>query len=304
MKLETHITPKTITAIYEHYIESRKNGHRPHLGGSQIGHHCDRALWYQFRHAWSPSFPGRILRLFETGDLEEIRIVRNLRDVGVEVWEIDPETGEQINFTDHGGHFGLSLDGIGKGFQESKVPHVLEFKTANTKSFKKMKAEGLEKANPQYWSQVQIGMHYAGLTRAFFFMTCKETDDIHGERVHYDKAAALKLVARAEHVIFTNTPPAKIAETDDWWQCKFCDYRFVCQRGAIPEVNCRTCAHSTPEKEGGWSCAVDGGMETCKRHLFRPDMMPGEVVDAGDDWVEYDDGIRNQGNSLELFDAD
>jgi hypothetical protein len=40
-----------------------------------------------FRHAWSPNFEGRMLRLFETGDREEDRIVANLRAVGVTVWE-------------------------------------------------------------------------------------------------------------------------------------------------------------------------------------------------------------------------
>jgi hypothetical protein len=111
---------ETIDAIYQHYKEKRKNEHRPHLGGSQIGNECSRALWYQFRHAWSPNFEGRMLRLFETGDREEDRIVANLRAVGVTVWEKDPETGMQVRFEACGGHFAMSLDGFGEGFKESK----------------------------------------------------------------------------------------------------------------------------------------------------------------------------------------
>ena len=86
MDLTAYATPKTIEAIYQHYKDKRKNEHRPHLGGSQIGNECSRALWYQFRHAWTPLFEGRLLRLFETGDREEDRIVSNLRAVGVKVW--------------------------------------------------------------------------------------------------------------------------------------------------------------------------------------------------------------------------
>ena len=71
MNLEQYATPATIEAIYKYYKDKRKNDHRPHLGGSQIGNECSRALWYQFRHAWSPRFDGRMLRLFETGDREE-----------------------------------------------------------------------------------------------------------------------------------------------------------------------------------------------------------------------------------------
>ena len=61
----------------------RKNDHRPQLvGGSQIGNECSRALWYQFRWAWSPDFDGkRMLRLFETGDREEDRVLENLKAI-------------------------------------------------------------------------------------------------------------------------------------------------------------------------------------------------------------------------------
>ena len=82
--------------------------------------------------------------LFETGDREEDRVVSNLRAVGVKVWEKDPETGKQIRFTECGGHFALSLDGVGEGFKESDTPHTLEFKTMNEKNFKAMKNLGLQ----------------------------------------------------------------------------------------------------------------------------------------------------------------
>jgi len=46
-------------------------------------------------------------------------------------------------------------------------------------------------------------------------------------------------------------------------------------------------------------------MKTCDKHVFRPDMMPWEVHDAGQGWVEYvtTDGeiIRNEGNSYKLW---
>ena len=150
MKLETHTTPETIKRIFDNYTAKRKNEHRPHLGGSQIGNDCARALWYQFRWAWTPKFEGRMLRLFETGDREEDRIVRNLRDIGVTIWDKDPETGKQIRFEACGGHFALSLDGVGEGFAESKEPHTLEFKTMNTKTFRALTNKGLEEVKPIY----------------------------------------------------------------------------------------------------------------------------------------------------------
>lgn len=308
MNLEKHTTPETIRRIYEHYQNKRKNEHRPHLGGSQIGNECSRALWYQFRHAWSPNFDGRLLRLFETGDREEDRIVRNLRDIGVKVWDKDPETGRQIRFEACGGHFALSLDGVGEGFPESGQPHTLEFKTMNTKKFKALKAKGLQEVIPVYWAQCQVGMHLSNIDRCAFIVVCKETDELYMERIKYDTAESIKLIAKAESIVFSDNPPPRLSEEPSDWRCKFCPYWAVCHGCKIPEANCRTCAHSTAERDGTWSCAKghDFG-EICQDHLFNPEVMPKdlEVQDARMGWVEYldiDTGevIRNFQNSEEM----
>lgn len=310
MNLEQHTTPETIRRIFAHYQSKRKNEHRPHLGGSQIGRECSRALWYQFRWAWTPKFEGRMLRLFETGDREEDRIVRNLRDIGVTVWERDPETGKQVRFEACGGHFALSLDGVGEGFAESSVPHTLEFKTMNTKNFKALQNMGLQKAQPVYWAQCQIGMHLSKLDRCYFFAVCKETDAIYGERVKYDSAEGMMLIAKAENIVFDENPPPRLSDEPSDWRCKFCPYWAICHGCKIPEVHCRTCAHSTPERDGTWSCAR-GHMvqDPCKEHLFIPQIMPKgwEVISGDADRVEYHDedgeAIVNERNSQQLFDA-
>lgn len=311
MDITGSTTPETIKRIFEHYQAKRKGEHRPHLGGSQIGRECDRALWYQFRWAWTPYFEGRMLRLFETGDREEDRVVRNLRDVGVTVWDRDPDTGRQVRFEACGGHFALSLDGVGEGFAESKKPHTLEFKTMNTKSFRKVSEDGLQKANAIYWAQCQIGMHLSKLDRCYFFAVCKETDAIYGERIRYDPAEGIKLEAKANRIVFAPLPPSRITEDPSDWRCKFCPYFAVCQGNKIPEVHCRTCAHVTPERDGSWSCAQGNKVgEVCQSHLFIPQMMPKdlEVKDAGADWVDYLDQLtgqteRNKNNSQAMFDG-
>lgn len=311
MDLTGYTTPKTIQAIYDHYKASRKGGHRPHLGGSQIGQECSRALWYQFRHCATPDFDGRQLRLFETGDREEGRIVANLRAAGVTVWDRDPETGKQIRFTACDGHFALSLDGVGEGFAESSKPHTLEFKTMNDKNFAALKKDGLQKSKPVYWAQCQVGMHLAGLERCYFIAVNKNTDEIYGERVTYDAAEGMKLVAKADSIIFADKPPAKISNDPSFFGCKFCDYQAICHQGQPPEVNCRTCAHATPEREGDgkWSCAKGHKMGgPCLEHLFNPYALAWTITDAGNDWIEYEtehgEVIRNhEGNSQQIKDA-
>lgn len=301
MDLTDSVTPEIIRKIYQGYEERRKNEHRPHLGGSQIGNECSRALWYQFRWFDTPKFDGRMLRLFETGDREEDRIVANLRAAGVKVWDRDPDTGKQVRFEAHGGHFALSLDGVGEGFPESSAPHTLEFKTMNDKNFKAISRDGLQKSKPVYWAQCQVGMHLSGLDRCYFIAVNKNTDEMHGERVKLDKAEAMKLIAKAGEVIFSDKPPSKLSNDPSYFMCRFCTFKDVCHSGKPPEVNCRTCAHATPEKDGTWSCAAGKGMQVCEEHLFNPYGMPWEVVDAGSDFVEYQtehgEIIRNQGNS-------
>ena len=309
MDLDKYAKLPTVTAIFDHYEKTRKNGNRPHLGGSQIGKDCDRAIWYSFRWAWAEPIEGRICRLFETGDLEETRLIKNLRDVGCTVWDRDPDTGRQVHFTAHGGHFGISLDGVIEGLRESAQPHVLEFKTMNDKNFKACSARGVELTQPVYWVQVQVGMHLSGLKRALFMAVNKNTDEIYGERIKYDEAVALKAMARAEAIIFSDTPPGKIGPDESFWGCKFCSFVNVCHRGQLPDVNCRTCAHSTAEQDGTWSCARHGetapGQLGCDDHIWNNHIMPWEVSDAGDDWIEYTtehgEVIRNHpGTSKEL----
>ena len=308
MNLEPHTTPATIRAIFEHYRTARPFQHRPHLGGSQIGNSCERALWYQFRWMARPDFPGRVLRLFETGDREEFRLIENLRAVGVQVWARDPDTGAQFRAEEHGGHFALSVDGVGSGFEESNQSHLLEFKTMNQKAFDHISKHGLEKSKPIYWAQVQVGMHLMGLERAYFLAVNKNTDDIYGERVKLRVVEAQALLEKAGRIIFAEAPPAKLSDDPAWYECKWCDHRAVCHEQALPEINCRTCAHVTANSDGGWTCArhqenrdTEAQRAGCEAHVWNPHAMPFEPSDAGPDWIDYvidNQTWRNKGREI------
>lgn len=124
------VVSPTREAIFAAYEADARQGFRPHLGASLIGKPCERSLWYDFRWTTVAQHPGRLLRLFETGQLEETRIVRNLRRTGATVLEVDPETGRQWRVEAHGGHFGGSLDAVALNLLEApRTWHVLEFKT-------------------------------------------------------------------------------------------------------------------------------------------------------------------------------
>ena len=281
----------TRKAIFEHYEKTADRQGRPHLGASEIGHECDRYLWLSFRWAKPADFDGRMLRLFDTGNHQEPRLIADLRNIGVEVWDKD-EDGNQWRYKAAGGHFAGSLDGVGLGLPEApKTPHLLEFKTANAKSFAAMAKKGVKESKPQHWLQMQIYMGWANLTRAMYLMVNKDTDEIHAERIEFDQDAFDRALQRAERIITSPEPAVTLAEDATNFTCKFCQYKHQCYGTEAPAVSCRTCAHSTPEMDGDgrWSCAqgnpdmdVSAQRAGCGEHRHIPTLLGrfAELMDA------------------------
>jgi len=290
------IQSPTIEAVYRHYeTENEKEPRRTYLGGSIIGEECSRALWLNFRWADEPKFPGRILRLFETGHLSEARIIANLRAIGCEVWDKDPETDEQFRYSTLGGHLSTGADGIVLGLLESpKTPHLFEGKTKNKRLYAVLKKDGIE---DKHVAQMQLLMGMAKLKRAVYIVQNKDTDDLHLERIKFESKRYKALLLKAERIIFADSPPMRIAEDPASWLCKWCDYSDVCWGRKVAAYNCRTCAHSTPLREGGWDCAKD---ESCENHLFIPPLLDwaGQPVDGGEGWVEYEKFINCAGEGF------
>ncbi|WP_085440274.1 oxidoreductase [Magnetofaba australis] len=279
---------RTVTAIYHAYESAADDGFRPHLGASLIGKECERALWYDFHWVTRSQFAGRILRLFQTGHLEEPRLVADLRRIGVTVMDLNPQSGRQWQVKAHGGHFGGSLDAVAMGVPEApKTWHVCEFKTHNAKSFKALVDKGVEEAKPQHYAQMQIYMHLFEMERALYLSVCKDSEELYAERVCVDHDLAQRLLEKAGRIIFSPHPPVRLHEDPSWWQCKLCDHHAICHEGAFAEINCRTCLHSTAEADGRWSCAqhqivlsAPAQKQGCNQHLYIPDLVPGKQTDV------------------------
>jgi hypothetical protein len=285
------------------YHESKQDWMRPHLGASVIGKQCMREIWYGFRWVKKPNFTGRMLRLFETGQLAEDRLFSELKAIGIKVYGQQKEV-KIIS------HFSGSVDGIGEGFSESKAPHLLEVKTANQKSFDDMVKLGVQKSKPQHFDQMTVYMGGLKLDRAYYFCINKNTDDIYAERIKFDKELYHSLVIKADFIIKNDTPPMRIQDNPARFDCKFCEYKMLCHSNDKPEVNCRTCIHSTPEPDGSWSCIQDGQKmvidfdwqkEACEHHLFIPELLNREIAEAGKDFITYDNGWKNCRNSKEYM---
>lgn len=269
---------------------------RSHLGASLIGNQCDRALWLGFRWATMVQHEGRILRLFQRGDREENVFSELLGKIGVTVYQGD-DSG-QFRISDHGGHFGGSMDGAGLGIPEApKTWHLLEYKTHNDKSFKKLVKDGVAKAKPEHYVQMQVYMRKGGLTRALYCAVNKNDDTLYFERVKLEPQRADAYIARAGQIIASDRMPVGISTDPAWFECKFCDHQAVCHKNAIPVPNCRTCLHSTPEMDGDgrWTCdhhkcdLTDADqLNGCPDHKYIPDLLQwAEIQDAFENGVSY-----------------
>lgn len=253
------------------------DGHRTHLGASQIGHECDRYLYNVFHWVKKEQFSGRMQRLFQRGHLEEPRFITYLRGIDFNIALID----EQDKVYAVNGHFGGSLDGQGKGRppqqyidlfpQLANLPgFLLEFKTNGTGGgFDKLLKQGVAVAKEVHYDQMCVYGYGWGYEYAIYLNTNKNDDDLHVEVVRLDFDRAKSRIARADKVINSPKPPDKIASTEAYVTCKYCNFMPVCHRGELPEKNCRSCEFSQPIADKKWFC-----------HRWK-DNLPTEVIAVG-----------------------
>ena len=295
----------------------RNTPHRPHMGCSIIGHPCDRNIWLTWRWAKAPAFPGRILRVFNTGQREEGRLVQDLRDCGIEIFTTDGDSDKQIAVSAHDGHLAGSVDGIGRGFVEApKSWAVLECKTHNNKSFAKLQKEGVRASKFQHYVQMQMYMGLLDIERAMYLAQNKDSDDIYSEWIHFDRDCFDQHMERAKSLLKMTSPPQRLSEDPSWYECKWCDNYTLCHGEQIADVNCRTCCYSSPAPGGQWYCDINAKFidteeqrRACDEHLYIPPLIPyAKPSDGGEGYVEYEkpDGTKftngpGHWSSRELF---
>lgn len=240
---------------------------RGYLGLSSIGDPCWRKLWYGFHFVVRPGepLPIRKSRIFKRGDLEEARVVEELKAVGMRVSKMVAGVREELFGTvgeDQEGLKGFAGHALGHPdgrvlgvIEAPKTEHLLEIKTAKDSTFKKYKKEkSVKKVNANYYGQLQSYMEKMGLTRALFIVTNKDNEERYYERVKFNKEDAADFKRKEQIIVTSLEPLKKVTENKNWFSCKWCEDYQVCHHGAEPDKNCRTCEYSDIEDAGRWSC--------------------------------------------------
>ncbi len=89
------------------------------IGASSLGTSCDRQIWLTLRWASPPETPsGRQLRVFERGNLEEERVIADLRRAGIEV------SREQERFALAGGWLRGKVEGSAGASSRRRRPSM------------------------------------------------------------------------------------------------------------------------------------------------------------------------------------
>ena len=263
------LAKRILEEIDEYCIRTYDGGHRSHLGASLIGRECKRYLWYVFRWCLHEKTTGRQQRLFNRGHREEARFIEWLEGIGFKVWfenrdEGPNEKGEfpQYRISDVMGHFGGSLDGIAVLPERYGIaePVLLEFKTNGTGAgFNKLADDGMPIAKPEHFAQTSTYGKKYNFRYCVYLNINKNDDSLHIEVVKLNHNLGEQMIMKAEQIIMSQTAPARLSDNPTFHKCGYCHMKEVCHKGAVVEVNCRSCAFARPVENAEWFCEVHNG---------------------------------------------
>ena len=285
----------------------KEDPHRSHFGFSNVGETCARKLWYSWKWALVKTFSPRILRLFNRGHTEEARFLAMLVAAEFEV-HFETEEGGQFRISDHNGHAGSALDGVVVGIPDLPpgTAAILEMKTHNDKSYKKLVRVGVREEFWKHYVQMQIYMRKYDLQWALYMAVNKNDDDLYCELISFDAPVADRYIERAGMILNSENAPPRINDSPGWFECKYCDYKKLCHNVVLPEINCRTCLQSTTVEDAKWHCVYYNmeinkyrQLKGCSSHLFIPSLLNGAELTDG----EFDEGwmkIKWCGQELHL----
>jgi hypothetical protein len=208
--------------LNDHYQQQYKP--RNYLGLSQIGHHCPVWLWLTYNKYPQPIPDGKLLRLFDHGNLVEDWIIKDLKKLGMNVISNQKEIMFEHNGIKLYGH----IDGVISGLKENSKIHLLECKSCNDKKFNELlKLSSYEQWNEQYKVQVHVYMLGLELDRCLAVVYNKNDSRIYSERIKLDKEFAVRKLENVFRIISGERPERKCPRAD-WYEAKWCQYYGEC----------------------------------------------------------------------------
>lgn len=219
---------------------------RSYLGGSRLGHACERALQFEFVKApkdEGADFDGRLLRIFGIGHALEDVAVAWLRGAGFDLYTRrgGSEHGDQFGFSVAGGRIRGHVDGVfagGPTIPGMAFPALWECKTMNAKAWRETSSKGVAVAKPIYAAQIAVYQAYMDASvpgvadnPALFTAINKDTAELHHELVPFNAELAQRMSDRAVRILAATDAGEllpRVAAQADHFECRFCPWAKRC----------------------------------------------------------------------------
>ena len=234
-----------VNALVDAALEAERAATPPrdYLGGSRLGHACERALQFEFTATpkdEGEEFTGRSLRIFAIGHALEDLAIRWLRAAGLDLYTRKADGG-QFGFAVAGGRVRGHVDGIVAAAPVAlglRLPALWECKTMNAKNWRDTVARGVVVAKPVYAAQIALYQAYMEATvpgisaaPALFTAINKDTAELHHELVPFDAALAQRMSDRGVRILQATDAGEllpRVATTSDFFECRFCPWAERC----------------------------------------------------------------------------
>ena len=234
-----------VNALVDAALEAERAATPPrdYLGGSRLGHACERALQFEFTATpkdEGEEFTGRSLRIFAIGHALEDLAIRWLRAAGLDLYTRKADGG-QFGFAVAGGRVRGHVDGIVAAAPVAlglRLPALWECKTMNAKNWRDTVARGVVVAKPVYAAQIALYQAYMEATvpgisaaPALFTAINKDTAELHHELVPFDADLAQRMSDRGVRILQATDAGELlplVATTPDFFECRFCPWSERC----------------------------------------------------------------------------
>lgn len=214
--------------IDKYYLDKEKDKDRKppkHFYISQAGK-CPRHIFFKFKNVPEKELEPHILRLFDHGDHMHQLIMSALtstRDIHVVASEVKIPPQELVS--------GRADAVISDGNQL----YVLDIKSMNSIIFRSM-----EEPKPENVQQLQLYLYYFKISKGILLYVNKDNLQLKEYIFDYNLEEAKMLINEMmllRKQIDTNIIPKRLISYPNDWQCRYCQYKSVCDMAASGEMN-------------------------------------------------------------------
>jgi len=211
--------------IDKYYLDRQKSREQTHFYISQAGK-CPRHIFFKFKNVPEKELEPHILRLFDHGDHMHQLIMSALlstRDIHVVASEVKIPPQELIS--------GRADAVISDGNQL----YVLDIKSMNSMVFKAM-----QEPKPENIQQIQLYLYYFKIPKGILLYVNKDNLQLKEYIFDYNPSEAKKLIDEMtilKNQIDGDIIPKRLDAYPGDWQCRYCQYKSVCDMAALGEMN-------------------------------------------------------------------